>query len=222
MLDETPILAGLFGCVTNDLNHTLSLIFSIAWRQSKNRSARRSSLTVTRLYSPARPSFAGVGDWGGWAITLGDQYSDGSGLVDLNERRRRHDVRLFLRPKECMRPAKLTESSMRRRTSTIATRRPSGAVPGMMFLVPRALDESLNFGSIYQVQDSINIWLRWLRLQAKSTALETGGACWSRVSCRLVSMAGASTSSKAMVLSSLATGTCCLFLRHLRLLWRSQ
>eukprot|EP00913_Durusdinium_trenchii_P011205 g10523.t1 len=26
------------------------------------------------------PSFAGVADWGGWAVTLGDQYSDGSGM----------------------------------------------------------------------------------------------------------------------------------------------
>ena len=26
-----------------------------------------------------RPSFSGVADWGGWAVTLGDQYSDGSG-----------------------------------------------------------------------------------------------------------------------------------------------
>ncbi|CAK9036719.1 unnamed protein product [Durusdinium trenchii] len=28
----------------------------------------------------SRPSFAGVADWGGWAVTLGDQYSDGSGM----------------------------------------------------------------------------------------------------------------------------------------------
>jgi alpha-amylase len=27
----------------------------------------------------SRPSFAGVMDWGGWAITLGDQFSDGTG-----------------------------------------------------------------------------------------------------------------------------------------------
>jgi len=27
----------------------------------------------------SRPSFAGVMDWGGWAITLGDKFSDGSG-----------------------------------------------------------------------------------------------------------------------------------------------
>ena len=30
---------------------------------------------------PERPSFAGVADWGGWAVTLGDTYSDGSGYL---------------------------------------------------------------------------------------------------------------------------------------------
>ena len=31
--------------------------------------------------APERPSFAGVADWGGWAVTLGDTYSDGSGYL---------------------------------------------------------------------------------------------------------------------------------------------
>jgi len=65
----------------------------------------------------SRPSFAGVGDWGGWAITLGDQYSDGSGMNAPGKTDGRFD-----------------------------------AAPDIDHRNPK-------------VQDSINIWLRWLRLQ---------------------------------------------------------
>ncbi|CAE7520500.1 AMY1.4 [Symbiodinium microadriaticum] len=64
-----------------------------------------------------RPSFAGVGDWGGWAITLGDQYSDGSGMHAPGKADGKFD-----------------------------------AAPDIDHRNPK-------------VQDSINIWLRWLRLQ---------------------------------------------------------
>ena len=31
-----------------------------------------------------RQSFIGVADWGGWAVTLGDRYSDGTGESSLH------------------------------------------------------------------------------------------------------------------------------------------
>ncbi|CAE7255392.1 AMY1.4 [Symbiodinium natans] len=64
-----------------------------------------------------RPSFEGVGDWGGWAVTLGDQYSDGSGMHAPGKSDGKFD-----------------------------------AAPDIDHRNPK-------------VQDSINIWLRWLRLQ---------------------------------------------------------
>ncbi|CAE8625288.1 unnamed protein product, partial [Polarella glacialis] len=65
----------------------------------------------------SRPSFAGVMDWGGWAITLGDSYSDGTG-----------------------------------------EHRPGGG-DGQFSAAPN-IDHRNE-----KVQQSISIWLRWLRLQ---------------------------------------------------------
>mmetsp|Transcript_106076 Transcript_106076/g.188657 ORF Transcript_106076/g.188657 Transcript_106076/m.188657 type:complete len:864 (+) Transcript_106076:49-2640(+) len=65
----------------------------------------------------SRPSFAGIMDWGGWAITLGDQYSDGSG---------QHGP---------------------------------GNTDGKFDAAPD-IDHRNK-----KVQESISIWLRWLRLQ---------------------------------------------------------
>lgn len=64
-----------------------------------------------------RPSFTGVADWGGWAVTLGDQYSDGSGMHGPGHLDGRFD-----------------------------------AAPDIDHRNPK-------------VQESISIWLRWLRLQ---------------------------------------------------------
>jgi len=65
----------------------------------------------------SRASFAGVGDWQGWAVTLGDQYSDGSGQN---------------------RPANLDAKF--------------DAAPDI---------DHANLA----VQQSISVWLRWLRLE---------------------------------------------------------
>eukprot|EP00437_Effrenium_voratum_P019463 CAMPEP_0181446782 /NCGR_PEP_ID=MMETSP1110-20121109/26285_1 /TAXON_ID=174948 /ORGANISM="Symbiodinium sp., Strain CCMP421" /LENGTH=702 /DNA_ID=CAMNT_0023570877 /DNA_START=28 /DNA_END=2136 /DNA_ORIENTATION=- len=65
----------------------------------------------------SRPSFKGVGDWGGWAVTLGDQYSDGSGMHAPGHMDGRFD-----------------------------------AAPDIDHRNPK-------------VQESISVWLRWLRLQ---------------------------------------------------------